>query len=350
MQKPADRYLAYDSIGSGGGWNHNLSNLQDLIREAVWSQRILVVPNPNLLRYFSGGRTLPRPESVACSARFPWENYIDLENSIVRVTYEDGEIETLRPRTIRMSDFSTLKIRNKERLRLPGEVPVSDEYGGYRVVVKATPGREMNRSVIPWHSYKKSRGIADVEVGLKPSESVKSLAQEVLSEIGENYVCLHVRMSRYFGNYAERLISAAVRSFPGLFVADIRRMVSDQGGDMPVYFMADWDSYYIDRWWQTLEKHFTVFHCRQFRELERLYMSDAPLDDPLLAQVEYYLFASARLRISRQSWMSPVGLSKYLSMVGEAPVASLPIHLIECSRNPAVRILSRLRRLYNRLW
>lgn len=119
---------------------------------------------------------------------------------------------------------------------------------------------------------------------------------------------------------------------------------------MPVYFMTDWDSCCIDRWRQTLEKHFSVFNCRQFRELERLYMSDAPWDDPLLAQVEYYLFGAARLRISWQSWTSPVGLNKYLSMVGKAPAAGFPIHLIECSRNPAVRILSRLRRLYNGLW
>lgn len=229
MREPADKYIVYDSIGSSGGWNHNLSNLQALIREAVWSRRILVVPNPNLLRYFSRGRTLPRPEPIACSARFPWENYLDLESSIVRVTYEDGESETLRPRTIRMSDFSALKIRDKERLRLPEEVPVSDKYGGYRVVVKAMPDRGMNRSVIPWHSYKEFSSVADVEVGLSPSELVKSLAQEVLSEIGDDYACLHVRMSHYFGDYAERLISAVVRSFPGLFVADIRRIVSDQG-------------------------------------------------------------------------------------------------------------------------
>ncbi|MDD9886740.1 MAG: hypothetical protein OXU83_06245 [Gammaproteobacteria bacterium] len=326
----APGYLVYASVGSTGGLIHNFSNLGTQIREAACLGRTLVVPPPNLEARHNRGH-LPPPG---------WSRYTDLENSLLRIQYRNGDSRDCRLSVVSRDDFGSLGIPDTECLRLPGVSPVSDgQNRDYRVISKTLPANAMTHATIPLNHYYDRARIAGIGVGFKPSALVESLAGPVLRALGEEYAAVHFRIIRLEGVLSRRKFpgfGAVCGWLTGCFIKDLKRLIPR---GMPLYFMTN---HHAGNYHEHLAKHFTVFTHRRFPELRRLLSpSEGPPDNYLLAQTEYRIFASADIRIGTKEYGAPTPITRYLIMAGEKPDSGPPFNLVEASGNFLVRVLKR---------
>lgn len=258
----------------------------------------------------------------------------------MRIHDKDGT-SVIRPLPVMSAAaFSRLQIPQREYLRLPAAAPVSNRHHRRPVIAKTLTATQMNRYTIPLSVYYADAPVAAITTGFKPSAQVEALAQPVLQALGERYAALHFRRigaAALLSQVKAPGVGARCGLFPAVSMRDLKRWLP---GDMPVYFMTDHlDGAYHKR----LGKHFTVLTWRQFSPLRRLLEATAP-DNYLLAQVEYRIFASARIQVGTHDTNMPPPITRYLMMTGEQPARDAPISLIRDSESHVVHAAMRCER------
>ena len=261
------RYLRYDPSGPfPAGMNHQLSNLECLMREAHATGRLAVLPPLNLMAECNFG--VPRAWS--------WDSYFDLRGS--RLVDDAGAPHRL-PVADSLPDAGVPTLTLAPGERMP---PAAHAYA---LVVRRI-GQGLFRRDVPAEDRPR------IGVRIRGSARVRGLARAVVDDLtargGGRFVAVHVRRGDRLGTYPRRLTEPE----------RIRQHLRNHGvPDGAVVFVLS-DERDPD-FWEALERHYEVVRHTNYPRLVALVSGAGGRlpDNYLLYEVEKEVMRNAAMRI-----------------------------------------------------
>ena len=261
------RYLRYDErVPAQPGMDHQLTNLECLLREAHAAGRLAVLPRLRLdARHNFGVRN-----------DWEWDRYFDVEGSrLVDAAGTEHPLPVVRhlPRV----DAPTFRLGPGQR------TPAAAR--GHVLVVRRIAHRTFYRNV-------PEEDTAPLRLRMRHSARVRELARPVVADLlargGTGFVAVHARRGDRVGQYPSRLTE------PPAILSYLRGRGIPDGS--VVFLMSDERE---PAFWEPLRRHYDLVRYTRYPELAALVSGEGGHrpDNYLLYAVEKQIMSHAGLRI-----------------------------------------------------
>ena len=261
------RYLRYDEkVPVHAGMDHQLMNLECLLREAHAAGRLALLP---------ALRLLPR-HNFGVQHHWQWDRYFDLDRSRLLDT-EGTEHPLPVVRHLPQVDAPTFRLAPGQRR--------PDAARGHVLVVRPIAHYNFYRNV-------PEEDTAPLRLRMRHSRRVRELARLVLSDLlargGTGFVAVHARRGDRVGQYPSRLTE------PPAILSCLRGRGVPDGS--VVFLMSDERN---PSFWEPLHQHYDLVRYTQYPELAALVTcrDDHRPDNYLLYAVEKEIMSHAGVRI-----------------------------------------------------